>query len=173
MPTDTIYGIVGSAFHRKAVERLYRVRHRDIKKPLIVLIGSLADLERFGVHYDAGFLGSVWPGPASVILRCPLKKFSYLHRGTKTIAFRLPDSEILRSFLRKTGPLAAPSANTEGDPPAITIRQAQKYFGDKVDFYVDGGMRRGKPSTLISINRGRINVLRRGSGKLSAMSFRP
>ena len=165
LPTDTLYGVVGSAFSEKAVARLYRIRERDPRKPFIILIGSQSDLKRFGVTVDAptqNILSRVWPGKVSVILPCPLKKFSYLHRGTGTLAFRLPRSLRIRTFLEKTGPLVAPSANLSGMPPAQTLREARKYFGDRVDFYLGAGKRRSGPaSTLIAVQNGKIVVKRK------------
>lgn len=155
MPTDTIYGLVGSALSRKAVLRIYKVRKRNSKKPLLVLIGSLTDLKRFGVRPNPRvkvFLKNIWPGPYSVILPCTSAKFAYLHRGTRTVAFRFPKPRSLRAFLRAAGPLVAPSANSEGMPPARTIAEAKHYFGSKVDFYMSGRTRKA-PSTLIEVKR--------------------
>lgn len=170
LPTDTLYGLVASAFSKKAVARIYKLKKRNSRKPLIILIGSFRDLARFGVKPDAKtkkILQKVWPGKVSVILPCRNKKFRYLHRGTNTVAFRLPAKKSLRAFLAKTGPLVAPSANLESKPPACVIREAKKYFGDKVDFYADGGKLRSLSSTLITIKNGRIVVKRRGVVTLS------
>ena len=43
-----------------------------------------------------------------------------------------------------------------------SIKEAKEYFGDKVDFYIDGGKRKSEPSTLIKIENGKIEVLRQG-----------
>jgi L-threonylcarbamoyladenylate synthase len=175
LPTDTIYGIVGSALRPKTVERIYRLRKRNRKKPMLVLIGSMSDLNCFSAtmtrHSGCGgvsvdLLKKLWPGKVSIILPVPSKRFSYLHRGTKTIAFRLPAKKSLRALLKKTGPLVAPSANPEGKPPARTVAEAKKYFGGKIDFYVDGGQLAGKHSTLIRIERGRPVVLRQGAVRI-------
>ena len=48
IPTDTIYGIVGSALDKKTVERIYKLRKRNIKKPLIILIPAATALGKFG-----------------------------------------------------------------------------------------------------------------------------
>ena len=85
-----------------------------------------------------------------------LKRFEYLHRGTAALAFRVPKSAWLRKLLQKTGPLIAPSANFEGEPPALSFRAAKKYFGKSVDFYVDAGRLISKPSTLIKIEKGKV-----------------
>lgn len=166
MPTDTIYGLVGSALSAKAVERIYRVRKRNVKKPMIILIASFKDLRRFGIELDLKtkvILKKVWPGKVSVILPCRRRKFFYLHRGTKFLAFRIPAVKSLREFLTKSGPLVAPSANPEGAAPAMTVNRAKKYFGQTIDFYLGDGVMSSVPSTLIKIERGRISIERPGA----------
>lgn len=163
MPTDTIYGIVARALDKKTVERLYKIRRRSPKKPFIILISDISDLKKFGVLIDQitnQLINHLWPGKVSIILPCPFAEFKYLHRGTNTLAFRLPKKPDLIRLLKKTGPLVAPSANPEGLPPAKTIAQAEKYFSDKVDLYVSG--RAGKkPSTLVAVKNGKIEILRK------------
>jgi L-threonylcarbamoyladenylate synthase len=161
MPTDTLYGLVGSAFSKKAVEKNYKIKKRNKNKPLIVLISSISDLKKFNINKKFPILKKVWPGKVSVILPCSSLKFKYLHRGTESIAFRLPAKKSLIKILKETGPLTAPSANPEKLKPAKSIIQAKKYFGNKVDFYLSEGVLKSKPSTLISIDkREKIKVLR-------------
>jgi L-threonylcarbamoyladenylate synthase len=177
-PTDTIYGIVGSALQPKTVERIYFWRKRDSGKPPIILASSARDIKKFGVMPDAAtkkILSQVWPGKVSVVLpisprrKQAFKKFQHLHRGTGMLAFRVPKSAWLRKLLQKTGPLIAPSANFEGEPPALTIRAARKYFGKNVDFYADAGRLVSKPSTLIKIEKGNVIVLREGAVKINSV----
>jgi L-threonylcarbamoyladenylate synthase len=165
-PTDTVYGILGSALFPETIERLYAIRGRDLEKPLLLLIADRNDVERFGVElpsWERAFLERVWPGPVSVILPIlhdECEKWRYLHRGTNTIAFRVPKKEVLRALLRKTGPLAAPSANPQGLPPATTIDEAGAYFGKSVDAYIDGGRLERKASKLIRLIDGRVEIIR-------------
>jgi L-threonylcarbamoyladenylate synthase len=164
LPTDTIYGIVGSALNPRTVARIYKLRRRNLKKPMIILIGSLGDLRLFGITPDRAtlkILKKFWPGNVSIILPCKIKRFLYLHRGTKALAFRLPKPIWLCQLLQKTGPLVAPSANWEGKLPARTIGEAKKYFGKEVDFYVDAGLMNSTPSMLIKIEKGKVIVLRK------------
>lgn len=165
IPADTIYGIVGSALSKGAVEKIYNLRKRNLKKPMIVLIGSERDLKRFGVKTSSAArarIKKLWPGKVSIILPCASKKFSYLHRETRTIAFRLPHNMRLAKLLAKTGPLVAPSANQEGKPPAQTIKKARSYFGNNVDFYLDGGWASSKPSMLVRVqSNDTLTVLRK------------
>jgi len=164
--TDTIYGLVGSAFSKKAVSKIYHLKKRNLKKPMIILISSLADLSLFKIKLDKELkkrLNQFWPGKISIILPCLSKKFNHLHRGTNSLAFRLPAKKKLLRLLRLTGPLAAPSANIESYPPALTVKEAKKYFGDKIDFYLDEGRAKTKlPSTLIELKKGKVLIKRKG-----------
>ena len=133
---------------------------------MIVLIGALADLDFFKIKLtekERNLLVKIWPGKISVILPCPRRKFEYLHRGTETLAFRIPKKPMLADVLKKTGPLTAPSANLEGQPPAYTIKEAKNYFGEKVDFYLDEGQLAGFPSTLVSLEDGKLVTKRPGA----------
>ncbi len=174
-PTDTLYGVVGSALSRDAVKRIYTIKGRDENKPFIILISSILDLELFIKHSALKKYGKLfpklWPGPVSVIIPCPDISFAYLHRGTKSLAFRLPASRTLRNFLAQSGPLVAPSANPQGVEPAKTISEAKKYFGEQVDFYVSDGKKIGKPSTVISLLEKTPRIIRQGAKKISISDF--
>lgn len=147
MRTDTVYGLLASAFDQSAVERIYLLKKRRQEKPLIILISDFEMLKRFPIHLDSSvlrFLESAWPGRVSVVV--PLRKdalleeFSHLHRGGTSLAFRIPDDEQLREVITLTGPLVAPSANLEGGKPAQSIQEVIEYFGDTLSFYEDAGV---------------------------------
>ncbi|MDD3662371.1 MAG: L-threonylcarbamoyladenylate synthase [Candidatus Pacebacteria bacterium] len=166
IPTDTLYGLVGSAFSKKAISKIYRIKERDLNKPLIVLINSFDDLGLFGVKVEektTKLLEKIWPRKVSVILPCNLKKFEFIHRGTNSIAFRMIDksNKDLFNLIKKVGPIVAPSANKESLPPAETIKEAKDYFIDEVDFYIDDGVKKSKASTLITFKDNKKIVLRK------------
>lgn len=136
--TDTLYGVVASILHKDAVERVYSLRQRDLDKPCIILAADTTQLPDVNNEALRRFMTEQWPGPISLIMPTPNAP-EYLTRGGKSLAFRIPADEDLRALLERTGPLVAPSANVQGEEPARTIEEAQAYFGDNVDFYVDNG----------------------------------
>ncbi len=159
IPTDTIYGIVCSAMNKRSIEKLYKIRKRNLKKPMIILISSVKDLDLFNIKIDKKIINKYWPGRVSIIV--PIKKFEYLHRGKNSLAFRLPNNKYLIKLLKISGPIVAPSANTEGNDPAQTINEAKEYFKDKIDFYVDCGRLKSKPSKIISLLNNNIEIIRK------------
>lgn len=175
IPTDTIYGIVGKAFSPTVVERMYSLKKRDEDKPPIVLITDFKDLEHFGIVLDEernNFLHQYWPGRLTCILPSSnkkiIQKLKYLHRGKENFALRMigKRNRNLYNLIEKVGPIIAPSANPQDMPPANNIREAKKYFGDKIDIYIDGGTRKGKSSTIVSLMNKEIKILRQGDVKI-------
>lgn len=168
MPTDTVYGLVARASDPVATAKLYALKHRD-HKPGTVIAASIEQLIALGV--EKKYLDRVekwWP--ASLSVETPLgPHLAYLHQETGRQGLRVVPDETVRAVLEQTGPLATSSANHPGKPGATSIQEAMDYFGDKIDFYVDGGDLSGRlPSTLVKLlEDGTIEVIRQGSVKIS------
>lgn len=163
LPTDTVYGLVCAAALESAVKRLYELKNREAK-PGPIIAASIEQLVKLGIK--ARYLKPVehyWPNAISIEIP---HSVTYLHQGTGRQAFRLPADPKLQSLLEKTGPLLTTSANHPGEPTANTVDQAKDYFGDRVDFYVDGGDLSGRESsTVIRIVDDAVEVLREGAVK--------
>lgn len=158
--TDTLYGIVCRADNEQAVNRIYELKHRDEAKSPIVLIADQSQLYTPPTDIMQPALDMMWPGPYSIIMPAPSAP-RWIIRGNQSVAYRIPAHDDLRYLLRQTGPLIAPSANLEGDPPALTVEQAVAYFGEAVDIYADGGeVTDTKPSTLLRFADSRFEKLR-------------
>ena len=154
--TDTLYGILAPAGDQYAVEYIYTLKGRDHDKPFIILISSIDQLLKFGItlseiHYK--YIDDYWPGPYSLIFDIDSsfsKDLYYPHRGTNTLAFRLPnDTQVIRLIDQMEGAVVAPSCNPQGQIPASTITQAKEYFGNQINHYIDGGLvEQIKPSSV-------------------------
>lgn len=163
--TDTVYGLVCRASDESAVKRLYGLKSRE-NKPGTIVAADIGQLVELGLK--ARYLKAVehyWPNPISIVI--PSFGLQYIHLGVGSIATRIPKDKALLRLLKLTGPLLTTSANLPDQPPANNISEAQKYFGDKLDFYVDGGdLSNQQPSTLIRVVDDAVEVLRRGAVKI-------
>ncbi|MGD8373247.1 MAG: L-threonylcarbamoyladenylate synthase [Candidatus Woesebacteria bacterium] len=173
IPTDTLYGIVASVHCKTAIERLYKIRKRDNNKACIVIVSDssqITDTDAWQTsHWQA--VHQYWPGSVSIILPTTDKTPKYLQHGDQAPPYRVPDYQDLRKLIKDSGPVIAPSANPQSLPPATSLQQAQDYFGDTVDFYVDGDVLDGSPSTLICIEDDRAKVLRQGCAKIDDLTI--
>ncbi|MFA6252111.1 MAG: L-threonylcarbamoyladenylate synthase [Candidatus Paceibacterota bacterium] len=175
IPTDTIYGITCRALDKKAVLSLYKLRERDLDKPFIILVSSLKDLDLFDIELDREqkkWLKSIWPEKVTVILKCNDKRFKYLYRNKRSLAFRIPNEKWLLKLISIAGPIVAPSANLQGLDFAETIHKAYEYFGEKA-VYIDAGKLKSKASTIVSLEDD-FRIIRQGSFKIKKNEyFRP
>lgn len=163
IPTDTVYGLACSAANKQAVQRLYELKNRE-QKPGTIIAASIDQLVELGIK--ARYLKAVehyWPNSISIIIPTGLD-LTDLHLGKQSLAVRIPKHVQLVELLKLSGPLLTTSANKPGKPEAVNIAEAQAYFGDSVDFYVDGGdLSARKPSTVIKIIDDAVEVLRQGA----------
>ncbi|WP_456392359.1 L-threonylcarbamoyladenylate synthase [Persephonella sp.] len=167
-PTDTLYGILADALNPGAVERVYRIKGRTPSKPVIVLIPSTDFLDKFGVKPSRKESTLLNRKGITVVIELPRSvsdRFRYLHRGTGSIAFRIPENTELIQLMEATDiPLVAPSANPEGMPPAVDVDSAFEYFGNAIDGYVRGKtVVEAVPSTIVKIKGDRPEIIREGS----------
>lgn len=163
LPTDTVYGLVCSAYSEQSVQRLYQLKSREMK-PGTLVAANIDQLVQLGI--PRRYLTAVeqyWPGPVSIVVPLGLK-LPYLHQGKGSIAIRVPSDVQFNRLIEQTGPLLTSSANQPGQPPATTEAEARHYFSDSADFYVDGGNLTGKqPSTIIRVVDDAVEVLRQGA----------
>ena len=167
MPSDTIYGLSCRALDEPAVKRLHALKDRGAHKPFIVLISDMKMLDLLSISYNEVITAEkYWPGPLNLICRAPAAP-GWLSLDTQSLAIRIPANKELQKLIRQTGPLVSTSANPGGKPPASSVAAAKKYFGDKLDFYVDIGEVETVPSTLVKVENGKLVVVREGTVKLN------
>ena len=170
LPTDTVYGIGVDAFSAKAVQRLLDAKQRGRDMPPPVLIGEPTLIRALAVDVPEPAKDLVekhWPGALTVICRIQPSLRMDLGETEGTIALRVPDHELAREILRRTGPMAVSSANISGKPAALTCDEAIEQLGDSIAIYLDGGPLQhagGAPSTIVDFSRHEYGqMLRRGA----------
>ena len=169
LPSDTIYGLSGLALNKLGVEKIYKLKGRGYKKPMIVLLADSAQAGQLGLDSrDLALASAIWPAPLTLIVPAGKNTPAFLHRGTKSLAIRVPDNSALRKLISSTGPLVSTSANPEGKEPAQNVAQAKSYFGDKLNFYIDAGELKTQPSTIVQTKNGKLIVLRQGAHQLQS-----
>ncbi|GAA1436554.1 hypothetical protein GCM10009616_36710 [Microlunatus lacustris] len=170
LPTDTVYGIGADAFSGDAVQRLLDAKMRGRDMPPPVLIGDPSLIRALATEVPdtaRDLVAAHWPGPLTVICKIQPSLRMDLGDNEGTIALRVPDHELAREILRRTGPMAVSSANLSGKPAALTCDEAVDQLGDRVSVYLDGGelsATAGAPSTIVDFTQhAHGEVLRRGA----------
>ena len=164
-PTDTVYGIGCNPYNKEAVEKIYKIKSRDIIKSVPVLTYSIETAEKI-VEFDQftkKIVKKFWPGPLTVILKITDKKIKESLNLENKIAIRVPDHKCTLELLKKCNFLVGTSANISGDLPYTDPDECLKKLKN-YDVFVNGGIITSKgESTIIEIENGQIKIIREGS----------
>ena len=167
LPTDTVYGVAADAFTPEAVTRLLAAKNRGRAMPVPVLIGEASTLSGLVVQPPqvANQLAmAFWPGGLTLVVEHAPSLAWDLGDAEGTVAVRLPDDDLARDLLRRTGPLAVSSANRSGRPAATTAQEAIGQLGEHAAVVLDGGPRSGSlASTIVDCTGPSPRVLRVGA----------
>ncbi len=161
LPTDTVYGLMASPLHPKAVARIFALKGRAMAKKLPVLVADMAQVEALGVALTPRRKALFGFNALTVVL--PLTTPPPWLAGRAEVAVRMPNAPALRALLQRTGPLLATSANASGQQTPAEVPAILAQLSGAPDIVVDDGPRAGQPSTLIDSQTTPFTVLRRGA----------
>lgn len=174
LPTDTVYGVGADAFDPAAVRGLLAAKGRGREMPPPVLVSAATTLDALAVRvpgYARALVEAFWPGPLTLVCHQQSSLQWDLGDTRGTVAVRMPDHEVAREILERTGPLAVSSANKTGMPAATDADQADDMLGDDVAVIVDTGPSPGgEPSTIVDVTGTQGRVLRRGALSLERLN---
>ena len=129
-PTDTVYGIMCRYDNPDAIAALFAIKQRPPDKAIPVLIGDrsqLALLVQQPIAPAADLLiGRFWPGPLTLVLPAHASLLPALTAGQATVGVRMPAHAALCALIRRSGPLAATSANLSGAEETHTAAQVAR-----------------------------------------------
>jgi L-threonylcarbamoyladenylate synthase len=157
LPTETVYGLAGSAYSKKAVKKIFKMKGRPKFNPLIIHYYNIQRaLDDVVVNNNFQKLyKKLCPGPITFILK--KKKNSKIqllaNAKLKTVAIRFPKHKVIRSILKHISyPLAMPSANISSNISPVCARDVFEEFKKKIKIIVNGGQSKiGIESTVVDL----------------------
>lgn len=166
MPTETVYGLSADALNGKAVEKIFKAKGRPMDNPLIVHIASIDDIYKLVSDFPqkAQILAEkFWPGALTIILPKSDIIPDEVSAGLSTVAIRFPSNPIAHKLIKKSSPLAAPSANLSGSPSPTNAKHVYDDMNGRIDAIIDGGeCEVGVESTVITLATNPPRLLRPG-----------
>jgi L-threonylcarbamoyladenylate synthase len=166
-PTETYYGLAVDPYNERALRSLFRIKERDLQKPILVLISEvdkLSSVVEFIPPMFQPLMKNFWPGPLTLIFPAKQDLPLLLTGGTGTIGIRISNHRIAMELCRRWGkPITATSANISGTEPAGNASEVRSIFGSEVEYIIDGGeASAGRCSTVVGIDQGRLRLFREG-----------
>lgn len=148
-PTETVYGLGGSALNDQSVKAIYTAKRRPADNPLIVHVSGVEQLERIimsQLHripkiYEK-LIDKFWPGPLTILVpleaQCPV--LGLVTTGQDTVGIRVPEHAVARALIAMSDtPLAAPSANASTRPSPTLATHVQHDLDGRIPCILDGG----------------------------------
>ena len=167
IPTDTYYGLACDPFNFESLNKLFKLKERDIRKPLPLLIASKEDLLNFGIDYSdfENLLDAFWPGPITIVMKTEHKFYNGMIENDGYVGFRVPNLEFVRDLIKFSGiPITGTSANISGQPETKDINVLEDSLDlniVKMIININCG-REQSASTVIKLSDGRVEMLRKG-----------
>ena len=167
IPTESSYGLAVDPRSEEGVARICLLKGREAGKALPVVAADIAQIEALGASLEDPVLSALsmrWPAPLSLLL--PLARDLPASADTGRLAVRIPAHDRLRGLLESLGSaLTATSLNLSGEEPLLDPREVVRLLASEPGSWLidDGKLAGGKPSTLVGVRGGQLEVLRSGA----------
>jgi L-threonylcarbamoyladenylate synthase len=165
-PTDTIWGIGCDATNAEAVAKIYRIKKRDEKKSMIILLAHENDIKNYAYEPDEKIkdLLANTEKPLTIIYPKAKNLAANLLNEDGTIAIRVVKDAFCEYLLKAFGkPIVSTSANISGEETAKHFGEISTEVKNAVDYIVEQ-RRKEKTNTgaskIVKWNEDKIIVIR-------------
>ena len=164
-PTDTVWGIGCDATNNKVVSKIYKIKNRNERKSLVILVSSLNMLQKYvKVTSSLKKLINSSKLPTTIIYNKPKGLSSNVIAVDNTIAIRIVQDEFCRKLIKRFGkPIVSTSANISNSPTPKSFQEIEPVILESVDYIVNLHQNRinKKSSRIIKLEvDGSIKVIR-------------
>jgi L-threonylcarbamoyladenylate synthase len=164
VPTETVYGFAVDAFNVDAQRKVYKIKGRNLKKPLILMaydiesIKILVDIPQKAYKIAKRF----WPGQLTLVLPTT-ETGKMVSAGRKDLGIRIPDNDFMLKLLKEIKtPIFTTSVNISTKKSAKKVEDTLEFDGI-ADIIVDGGQCEFSfESTVIDMVQFPYVILRKG-----------
>ncbi len=158
-PTDTIYGIGCNALDSFAIKQIRRIKGRD-EKPFSVIAPSKEWIVNNCIVEKSHkkYIDKL-PGKYTLIFK--MKNKAVCPEVSKiNLGVRIPKHWISELVKELDFPVVTTSVNLTGQKPVIALSQIGKKMQKQIDFAIDEGKLRSKPSTVVDLTGKKAKTLR-------------
>jgi len=165
-PTETVYGLGADALSSKAIDKIFKIKGRETKKPIPLAVNSIDMARQVAELTPAAevLFKKFLPGPLMIVAKAKPNVLKLITAGTGKVGIRVPDHPVALKLIDFVGgPITSTSANLSGKPAPLTVREALEQLGGKVDVALDAGKcKLGVPSTIVDATARHLKIFRKG-----------
>ena len=171
-PTDSGYALGTALGNKNGLERIRQIRNLSKRHDFTLMMKDLAHIGEYAKLDNNAFrlLKKILPGAYTFILegtRDVPKRL--LHEKKKTIGLRISHHGVVQALLDELNePMMSVSLILEGHE-FYDIDDVRDAVESRVDVIIDDGYCPSKPTTVIDLSSGGIEIIRHGAGDTSLL----
>lgn len=168
--TDTVWGLGALPSSEAGVKKIYEIKKREAKKPLILMSSEVKNLLPYVKPLNEKaktLIKKHFPGALTLVLEKTELAPDYTTSNFDTVGIRVPNNKVFQEICECISGkvLATTSANLSHEPSAKTYEQALLNMEGKVDLIIEDFKEKAKglESTVALIVNDEIKILRQGA----------
>ena len=169
-PTDTVYAYGCDIKDKRAIERIYRLKKMDKKKPLSFIFPDISSVNDYVRNISTDtfkIMKKALHGPYTLFFHASKLVPKVVVTNQKTIGVRIPDNNIALDLVNALGrPILATSVYTDKGEYIVDPQDLEKVYRNEVDLVIDSGPKISTPSTVVDFTGDSLTVIREGKGEL-------
>jgi len=173
-PTDTGYAIGCDLYKKKSIERIYKIKKRDSKKPLSFICQDLTSLSQYALMTNQAYrsMKKLLPGPFTFVLPATRMVPKLLVSRNSTVGIRIPDHPVSQALVKALQhPIIVTSCTTPDDKPLEHVGDIKECYAHQVDAIMSVDALAAEPSTVVDYTQAKPRVLRKGKGDVSLIGL--
>jgi len=139
-PTETVYWLWANALDKDALEKIFKLKNRPAKNPLIVHVWDKKEITKYWIisnPIEKKIIDELMPWPITILLN-KKQNIPSLVSSNSYVGIRIPSNKIALDFLNHCKlPIAAPSANISTKPSSTSAKMVHDYFLDNLPLIID------------------------------------
>jgi tRNA threonylcarbamoyl adenosine modification protein (Sua5/YciO/YrdC/YwlC family) len=163
-PTDTFYGIGCDLFNKKAIQKIYQIKRRPLKKPFSFVCSDLKNISLYAQvsNFAYRIMKRALPGPYTFILEGTKLVPKLMLTNRRSVGIRVPENKICLGIVKGLGrPIVSTSVQL-AEPSLI-----HDTYSPLLDLVIDGGVISYEPSTVVSLIDDNLEIIRKGKGDVN------
>ena len=163
LPTDTVYGLAADPAVPGGTDALFALKGRPTAVALPVLVSGVEQADLIGDLSDGAhaLARTLWPGGLTLVVERRPGVDMDLGGDPTRIGLRCPAHPVPLELCRRSGPLAATSANRHGESDLASASEVAETFPGLL--VLDGGECRGVSSTVVDATGDTPQLIRAGA----------
>lgn len=138
-PTESVFGLGCDPDNDIAINKLLGIKERSIHKGLILIASDFSQVEKYLQPILSSQIQFTKASETTYIFPALTSTSTYLTGDFNSLAIRITTHPLVRSLCAVLGSaIVSTSANTSGQPPAMSVEAVSIQLDHKIDALLDG-----------------------------------